>query len=263
MIRALKKWLIGYKEEARQTEEGRERIASLQKAPLPRHVAIIMDGNGRWAKKRGLPRVAGHRAGMKTVRRITRAADDLGIEALTLYSFSTENWKRPKDEVNYLMGLPEEFLRTDLDELVSRNIRVRMLGEEEGLPEHTLDAIRKFKEATKENTGMILSFALNYGSRAEIIHAIERIIDDMKSGKLSKDVLDESLIGQYLYTADLPDPDLMIRTSGEVRISNFMLWQLAYSELWFTDVQWPDFSKEMFYQAIEDFQRRSRRYGAV
>ncbi|MDA8352386.1 MAG: isoprenyl transferase [Firmicutes bacterium] len=263
MIQTLKKWLVGYSEEDEQTEENETRIGELRKGPLPRHVAIIMDGNGRWAKKRGMPRVAGHRAGMKTVRHITRAADALGIEALTLYSFSTENWKRPQDEVNYLMGLPEEFLRTDVDELVERNIRVGMLGDRKKLPDHTLEAIDKFKEATKDNTGLRLNFALNYGSRSEIIRGVQRIIDDVQSGKLDKDALDESLFGQYLYTADLPEPDLMIRTSGEVRISNFMLWQLAYSELWFTDVQWPDFTKESFYEAIEDFQRRSRRYGAV
>ncbi|QKG84571.1 isoprenyl transferase [Kroppenstedtia pulmonis] len=263
MIQKLKQWLVGYTSEEKKPSDLTERGKALKQGPLPRHVAIIMDGNGRWAKKRGMPRIAGHRAGMKTVRQITRAADDLGIEALTLYSFSTENWKRPKDEVNYLMGLPEEFLRTDLDELVKRNIQVKMLGEEKDLPEHTLRALRQFKEATEENTGMVLSFALNYGSRTEILHALHQIIEDVKRGKLNKDHLDETDFERYLYTADLPEPDLMIRTSGEVRISNFMLWQLAYSELWFTDVQWPDFSQSMFYQAIEDFQHRSRRYGAV
>ncbi|GGE25244.1 isoprenyl transferase [Marinithermofilum abyssi] len=262
MIQRLKQWLTGYTA-ADQTPVDRDRMEALKKGPLPKHVAIIMDGNGRWAKKRGMPRIAGHRQGMITVRHITRAADDLGIQALTLYSFSTENWKRPKDEVNYLMGLPAEFLRTDLDELVERNIQVRMLGEEEQLPSHTLDAISKFKEATKENTGMVLSFALNYGARREITEAVRRIIDEVKSGKLDKEQIDEELISRHLYTAELPDPDLMIRTSGEIRISNFMLWQLAYSELYFTDVQWPDFSQEMFFEAIEDFQRRSRRYGAV
>lgn len=263
MIHWLKKWLVGYHRETEKTDTDHKRIHTLQKGPLPRHVAIIMDGNGRWAKSRGMPRVAGHRAGMKTVRHITRAADDLGIEALTLYSFSTENWKRPKEEVNYLMGLPGEFLRTDLDELVARNIQVRMLGEEDQLPGHTRDAILKFKEATRDNTGMILSFALNYGSRAEMIRAMHGIIDDVISGKLEKETVDEDYFGSTLYTADLPEPDLMIRTSGEVRISNFMLWQLAYSELWFTDVLWPDFTREMFFEAIDDFQRRSRRYGAV
>ena len=241
----------------------RERIHTLQKGPLPRHVAIIMDGNGRWAKSRGMPRVAGHRAGMKTVRHITRAADDLGIEALTLYSFSTENWKRPKEEVNYLMGLPGEFLRTDLDELVARNIQVRMLGEEDQLPGHTREAIYEIQGSDSRQYGDDSQFALNYGSRAEMIRAMHGIIDDVISGKLEKEAVDEEYFGRALYTADLPEPDLMIRTSGEVRISNFMLWQLAYSELWFTDVLWPDFTREMFFEAIDDFQRRSRRYGAV
>lgn len=262
MIQRLKKWLIGY--QSAPGKEGEEWISRLQAGPIPKHVAIIMDGNGRWAKKRGMPRVAGHRAGMKSVRNVTRAADDLGgIEALTLYSFSTENWKRPKEEINFLMSLPEEFIRTDLDELVQRNIQVRMLGNKEGLPAHTLEAIRKFEEATARNTGMILNFAMNYGSRFEIIEATRRIIDDVKSGKMDRDAVDEKVFSQYLLTASLPEPDFMIRTSGEVRISNFMLWQLAYSELWFTDVHWPDFGREKFYEAIQDFQRRSRRYGAV
>lgn len=262
MIQSLKKWLVGY-QDAPDKENG-EWIARLQEGPIPKHVAVIMDGNGRWAKKRGLPRMAGHRAGMKSVRHVTRAADDLGkIEALTLYSFSTENWKRPKDEVNYLMSLPEEFIRTDLDELVERNIQVRMLGNKEELPAHTIDAIGKFEEATADNTGMVLNFAMNYGSRFEIVQAIRKIIDDVKSGKMDRDDVDEALFNQYLLTANLPEPDLMIRTSGEKRISNFMIWQLAYSELWFTDVLWPDFGRKEFYEAIQDFQRRSRRYGAV
>ncbi|MDR6224202.1 isoprenyl transferase [Desmospora profundinema] len=262
MIQRLKKWLVGYQSAPGTDDE--KWIPRLQEGPIPKHVAIIMDGNGRWAKKRGMPRVAGHRAGMKSVRNVTRAADDLGeIEALTLYSFSTENWKRPKDEVNFLMSLPEEFIRTDLDELVERNIQVRMLGNKEGLPAHTLEAIGKFEEATADNTGMILNFAMNYGSRFEIIEATRRIIDEVKSGKLDRDDVDENVFNEFLLTATLPEPDLMIRTSGEVRISNFMLWQLAYSELWFTDVHWPDFGREKFFEAIQDFQRRSRRYGAV
>ncbi|OYD09475.1 isoprenyl transferase [Paludifilum halophilum] len=263
MIQTLKQWLAGYKAEETPSESIQRKTAELQKGPLPRHVAMIMDGNGRWAKKRGLPRIAGHRAGMQTVCDIIRAADDLGIEVLTLYSFSTENWKRPKEEINYLMGLPEEFLKMYLNEIMERNIHVRMLGQEEGLPGHTVNALHRLKEATKDNTGLELCFAMNYGSRSEILRAVERIIDDVKSGKMDKSQLNESLFSSYLFTANLPEPDLMIRTSGEVRISNFMLWQLAYSELCFTEVQWPDFSRERFYQAIEDFQRRSRRYGAV
>ncbi|MFS8512311.1 MAG: isoprenyl transferase [Planifilum fulgidum] len=258
MIRFLKRWLAGSKQ-----PDGEDLLSKVRRGPIPRHVAIIMDGNGRWAKKRGLPRVAGHREGMNTVREITRAADELGIEILTLYSFSTENWKRPREEVDYLMRLPQEFLHTDLDELVRRNVQVRMIGDETHLPDHTRSAIRQFQEATRNNTGLILNFALNYGSRDEILRAVRRIIEDVQSGKMDKDAVDEAVMNRYLYTAGLPDPDLVIRTSGEIRISNFMLWQLAYSELWFTNVSWPEFRRDHFFRAIEDYQHRSRRFGAV
>jgi undecaprenyl diphosphate synthase len=261
MIQTLKQWLTGYTEDTKPKDE--DRLHALKKGPIPRHVAVIMDGNGRWAKKRGLPRIAGHREGMKTVREIVRAADDLGIQSLTLYSFSTENWKRPKEEVEYLMKLPEEFLKTDLEDLKRRNVRVKMLGQEEDLPPHTQRAMRTFQEETKENTGLTLNLALNYGSRAEIVLALKRIIEDVETGKMDKDEVDEQTVDRYLYTAGQPDPDLIIRTSGEIRVSNFMLWQLAYSELWFTDVAWPDFNRDLFFQAIMDYQQRSRRYGAV
>lgn len=230
---------------------------------IPRHVAIIMDGNGRWAKQRGLPRVAGHREGMKTVRRITRTADEIGVEVLTLYAFSTENWKRPSEEVSYLMKLPAEFLTKELPELVERNVQVRTMGSEEGLPEHTLSAIHKFKRATAHNTGMILNFALNYGSRSEIVHTVQRLVHKVMEGSLNLHDISEEVISQELLSASLPDPDLLIRTSGEIRLSNFMLWQLAYAEMWFTDVLWPDFSEEMFKEAITAYQHRSRRYGSV
>lgn len=238
-------------------------IVRLKKAPLPRHLAIIMDGNGRWAKKRGLPRTAGHAAGMIRVREVIRTVDELGIKVLTLYSFSTENWKRPKKEVDYLMKLPIQFLKSDLQELIDRNVRVQMLGGVSATPSSTRSALMQFVEKTKHNTGLILNFAINYGSRDEIIDAVKQIVDDVLIGKIEKDQLDESLFNQYLLTQGLPDPDLVIRTSGEIRISNFLLWQIAYSELWFTDVLWPDFSKKLLCQAIEEFQKRSRRYGAV
>lgn len=240
-----------------------ELMASISKAPLPQHIAIIMDGNGRWAKKRGLPRTAGHAAGMLRVREVIRAADELGIKVLTLYSFSTENWKRPKQEVDYLMKLPIKFLKTDLQELVDRNVRVQMLGELSATPAMTRDALIQFVERTKHNTGLIVNFAINYGARDEIMRAVHHLIDDVLAGKIKKDQLDESLFDQYLLTRGLPDPDLVIRTSGEIRISNFLLWQIAYSEFWFTDVLWPDFSKRLLLQAIQEFQNRSRRYGAV
>ncbi len=260
MIDSLKRWFAGNK---KKKMDDTERIQTLAQGPLPRHVALIMDGNGRWAKKRGMPRIAGHSAGMNTVRQTIRAADELGIEVLTLYSFSTENWKRPAEEVEFLMKLPAEFLKTDLQELIDRNVRVQMLGALEDLPEHTYYAISRFQEETKENTGMILNFAINYGARAELVTAIKKMMKAMKAGELDEASINESTVNKYLYTAGLPDPDLMIRTSGEIRISNFMLWQLAYSELYFTEVAWPDFSREHFFRAIEDFQRRSRRYGAV
>ena len=222
-----------------------------------------MDGNGRWAKKRGLPRVAGHREGMKAIRRVTRAADELGVEVLTLYAFSTENWKRPSDEVSYIMKLPVDFLETELPELVQRNVRVMTIGSEEGLPSHTVEAVHKFKNETRHNTGMILNFALNYGSRSEIVQAVQSLMDQVEKGTLKRDDITEETFSQALFTCALPDPDLLIRTSGEIRLSNFMLWQLAYAEMWFTDVMWPDFNEALFKEAIAAYQQRSRRYGSV
>jgi undecaprenyl diphosphate synthase len=230
---------------------------------VPDHIAIIMDGNGRWAKKRSLPRVAGHHEGMKVVRKITRLANSIGVKTLTLYAFSTENWKRPKIEVDFLMKLPEEFLGTFLPELVEENVRVTMMGNPDRLPAHTLRAVEKARDETKENTGLVLNFALNYGSRTEILDAVKQVLNDVENGKLNKDALTEENFSSYLMTADLADPDLLIRTSGEIRLSNFMLWQLAYTEFWFTDVLWPDFSEEHFIEAIEAYQGRQRRYGGV
>lgn len=233
-----------------------------QEGEIPRHVAIIMDGNGRWAKQRGLPRVAGHRAGMKVIKEIAQAADELGVKILTLYAFSTENWKRPKAEVDFLMKLPQEYLATELDELCARNVQVRFLGSEEGLPEHTLKAVKEAVRKTAANTGLILNFALNYGSRLEIVQMVKKVAQKVKNNELTIDEIDEELISRSLQTGDLPDPDLLIRTK-EIRLSNFMLWQLAYTELWFADVCWPDFTKDLFKRAIQDYQRRVRRYGAV
>lgn len=235
----------------------------IMKHPVPKHVAIIMDGNGRWAKKRALPRIAGHHEGMKVVRKITRLANELNIQTLTVYAFSTENWKRPKTEVDYLMKLPEEFLGTYLPELVDENVKVQMMGYRETIPSHTQKAIDKAIEDTKKNDGMILNFALNYGSRAEIIDAVKQVLEDTKNGIMDSNNLTEEAFSDYLMTGDLEDPDLLIRTSGEIRLSNFMLWQLAYTEFWFTDVLWPDFSEEHFIEAIEAFQKRSRRFGGV
>lgn len=240
-----------------------EHIISVKKQGIPSHVAIIMDGNGRWAKKRALPRVAGHHEGMKVVRKITKLANELGINALTLYAFSTENWKRPKTEVDYLMNLPEEFLGSFLPELIEENVRVEMMGYKDELPPHTLKAIEKAAKDTKQNNGLVLNFALNYGSRSEIIDAVKGVLEDYKKGQLCEAELNEKVFNSYLMTKELGDPDLLIRTSGEIRLSNFMLWQLAYTEFWFTEVLWPDFNEQHFLEAIEIYQNRQRRFGGV
>ncbi|SER56448.1 isoprenyl transferase [Salisediminibacterium halotolerans] len=230
---------------------------------IPKHIAVIMDGNGRWAKKRGLPRVAGHREGMNAIRRMVRLADRTGVEVLTLYAFSTENWKRPKTEVEFLMRLPERFLNAELPELIEKNVRVRVTGEIETLPEYTQRAVKKAAEETSGNTGMILNFALNYGSRSEIIESVKTIYKKVESGEVAFTEIDEGLLSKHLMTAELRDPDLLIRTSGEIRLSNFMLWQLAYAEFWFTDVLWPDFDEKDFNEAVRVYQQRQRRYGGV
>lgn len=235
----------------------------LIKRGIPEHIAIIMDGNGRWAKKRALPRIAGHHEGMKTVRKITKLSNELGVKALTLYAFSTENWKRPKSEVDYLMKLPEEFLGTFLPELIEENVQVRIIGDESKIPAHTLRAVQKAKEETGSNNGLILNFALNYGSRAEMIHAVRGIVEDAENGELKVEDISEELFSSYLMTSGMKDPDLLIRTSGEIRLSNFMLWQLAYSEFVFTDVLWPDFSEDHLLSAIDEYQHRGRRFGGL
>ncbi|MEV2907098.1 isoprenyl transferase [Paenibacillus larvae] len=258
MFNPLKKWFgnsSGQKE--------KRDASSLDLENVPKHVAIIMDGNGRWARQRGLPRVAGHHSGMKNVKKITMAANDIGVQVLTMYAFSTENWKRPKEEVEFLMKLPQEFFPLEIDELIENNVRVHMTGWCEGLPDHTLKAVEGAIERTKHNTGLILNFALNYGGRKELLSGVHEVVRDVKSGKLDLSQLDEETFSGYMLTAGLPDPDLLIRTSGELRLSNFLLWQLAYTELWFTDAYWPEFTESHFYQAIAEYQRRARRYGAV
>lgn len=252
MLQKIRKWFNNKQQEK----------PELSRLNIPNHVAIIMDGNGRWAKRRGLPRIAGHRAGMKAVKEVTRAADEWGVKVLTLYAFSTENWKRPKDEVDYLMKLPQDFLETELDELVEKNVQIRLLGSEEGLPQHTLKALREAKEKTKENTGLILNFALNYGSRTEIIEMVKEVAHKVQKNELLYEQINEDIVNQCLQTKGLADPDLLIRTK-ELRLSNFMLWQLAYTELWFTDIFWPDFTRIHFEEAIVEYQRRVRRYGSI
>lgn len=244
--------------------ERNEKIeGTIDLANIPKHIAIIMDGNGRWAKTRGLPRVVGHREGMKVINKIARKANELGVEVLSLYAFSTENWKRPKPEVDFLMRLPERFLSIELPTLIEENIQVRLMGSTDSLPSHTLRAIKNAINETKHNDGLILNFALNYGSRHEIVQAVKQISQAIAQGEIKESEIDESLISSCLMTDGLADPDLLIRTSGEIRLSNFMLWQLAYSEFWFTDVLWPDFNEEHFVEAIQVYQQRGRRYGGV
>jgi undecaprenyl diphosphate synthase len=230
---------------------------------VPEHVAIIMDGNGRWAKKRGLPRIAGHKEGMDVVKRTVEIAVHYNIKILTLFAFSTENWKRPKSEVEYLLKLPKDFIHTYLPDMIKNNVRIETIGDFDSLPEHTKEAVQYAKDKTKDNNGLLLNFALNYGSRKEIMRAIKLIMKDLDNQQLDLDNLDEEIVSKYLYTEGLSDPDLLIRTSGERRLSNFLLWQLAYTEFWFTDVLWPDFKEEIFVEALLDFQKRSRRYGGI
>ncbi|MFD2657170.1 isoprenyl transferase [Gracilibacillus thailandensis] len=230
---------------------------------IPKHIAIIMDGNGRWAQKRGLPRIAGHREGMDNVKRIVKAANQLQVEILTLYAFSTENWKRPSTEVEYIMKLPIDFLQHYLPELVEENVRIQTIGEFDDLPKNTKAAIQKAKDQTSDNNGLILNIAINYGSRFEMIRSIKEICQEVQEGKYGIEEITETTLSDHLYTSHIKDPDLLIRTSGELRLSNFLLWQSAYTELWFTDTLWPDFSTAEFEKAINDFQKRKRRYGGI
>ena len=234
---------------------------------VPDHIGVIMDGNGRWAKKRMQPRVFGHKAGMDALRKVAIAASDMGVKALTVYAFSTENWTRPDQEVKFIMNLPVEFYDKFVPELHQKNMKIQMIGETDRLPKQTFDALKKAEELTKLNTGLILNFALNYGGRAEITQAVKFIAQDVLDAKINPGDITEELIGEYLFTGHLPkvlrDPDLIIRTSGELRLSNFLPWQAAYSELYFTDVLWPDFDEEALKEAIIEYNRRNRRFGGV
>ncbi len=230
---------------------------------LPRHVAIIMDGNGRWAKKRLMQRSQGHRNAINAVRSAVETAAELKLISLTLYAFSTENWKRPQKEISLLMDLFAEYLQKELDNLNRNNICFRLIGDRSGLPDFLQKYLNHTLEFTADNSGMVLNLALNYGGRAEIIRAIQLIAKQAQQRSLSPDLIDEAFVSKYMYTADLPDPDLIIRTSGEHRISNFLLWQSAYSEFYFTDILWPDFTQNDFYEALHVFQQRQRRLGGV
>jgi len=229
----------------------------------PNHVAIILDGNGRWAKKRMLPRKAGHVAGSKTVEQICEDAYNLGINYLTVYAFSTENWKRPQDEVDALMKLLRQYLKDCIKRSTKNNMCVKVLGDISPLAEDMKESIRELEEATKNNTGLHFQVALNYGSRDEMLRGMKELALDLKNGKISEDEITEELFAGYLDTKGIPDPDLLIRTSGEQRLSNFLLWQLAYTEFYFTDVLWPDFDKKELQKAIDHFNGRDRRFGAV
>ena len=229
---------------------------------IPTHVAIIMDGNGRWARNRGLPRIAGHRQGAEAVRRTLRASVEFGVSYLTLFGFSSENWKRPTDEIEDLMGLLRRYIRSEIAELHDNNVRVRVIGDRTALAPDIVSLIAGAEDRTKNNTGLSLTVALSYGARQEILSAFQNLGREIQSGRLEPDAITEQLIGQYLTTPDIPDPDLLIRTSGEQRLSNFLLWQCAYTELVFLDVLWPDFGREHLEQALTEYGRRERRYGA-
>jgi undecaprenyl diphosphate synthase len=232
-------------------------------AAPPVHVAIIMDGNGRWATGRGLPRFAGHQRGAEAVREAVEGCNRLGVRYLTLYAFSSENWKRPQSEVNDLMGLLRVYVKHELADLHSNNVRVRFIGDHEALPPDIQDLINGAEERTRENSGLNLVIALNYGARNEIVGAARFLANEVKQGRLDADAITEQVFASHLTTADIPDPDLIIRTSGEQRLSNFLLWQSAYCELSFVDTLWPDFTQEHLAKAIEDYHKRERRYGAT
>ena len=237
--------------------------AMLNPARLPRHVAVIMDGNGRWAVKRGLPRSVGHRAGVKSLREVVRLAGELGIGALSAYAFSTENWRRPPEEVSFLMELFVEYAERELADLQRNEVRVKVIGRREGLPERVREAIALLERETLKGERLTLNLAVNYGARWEIVDAVRAIARKVKEGKLQPEEIDEEVFGSHLYTAGLPDPDLLIRPAGEMRVSNFLLWQLAYTEFYVTPVLWPDFGRVEFLQALVSFQRRERRFGGL
>ena len=234
-----------------------------ENSKIPRHVAIILDGNGRWAKMRGLPRTAGHTAGAKTVEQICEDAYKLGIEYLTVYAFSTENWKRPADEVSMLMDLLRSYLKNCIKTAMKNNMRVRIIGDKTGLDTDLQEKIKELEDASAENTGLKFQIALNYGGQDEIVRAVKKIATRVESGEIKASDITEEMLEESLDTAGIPSPDLLIRTSGEIRISNFLLWQLAYSEMYFPNVLWPDFTKKDLIDAIDYYNSRDRRYGGV
>lgn len=244
--------------------EGREvDLSQLRPELVPQHVAIIMDGNGRWARAQGKPRTFGHAAGARTLRRIVKFADKLGIKALSVYAFSTENWKRPITEVHFIMDLLVEYLTKELEEFNQYNVRIRFMGAREGLPDIVQEKMDHALEVTKNNTGIILNIAINYGGQRELVGAMKKIAALVKEGQLQPEDINEKTIEEHLYTRGLPAPDLLIRTGGDLRVSNFMLWQIAYSEFWTTPVYWPDFSEELLAEAVLSYEKRDRRFGGL
>ncbi len=238
-------------------------MQKLDPEKLPGHLAIIMDGNGRWAQERMLKRIVGHRKGVETVRTIVEESSRLGIRYLTLFAFSSENWLRPKTEVRSLMALLKAYLVKETSRMMDNNIRFAVIGDRADLPEDVNRAVTEAIEKTSKNSGMVLTLALSYGSRQELTRGMALLADDLLTGEISREQISEKLISSYLYTKEIPDPDLLIRTSGEMRISNFLLWQIAYTELYFTDVNWPDFNKEEFHRALAAYQARERRFGLI
>ena len=230
---------------------------------IPQHVAFILDGNGRWAKSKGMPRTYGHIEGAKTVEKVCEAAWDMGIQYVTMYAFSTENWKRPKEEVEALMKLLRNYMKTCIKTAAKNNMIVRVIGDKTGLDDDIREKIEELERVSSKNTGLHFQIAINYGSRDEIVRSVRKIMGDVKSGKLDADQMDEAMFDSYLDTAGIPSPDLMIRTSGEQRLSNFLMWQLAYTEFYFTDVPWPAFDKTELEKAVEKYNSRDRRYGGV
>lgn len=247
------------------SREGLATLDSLGLRPeqLPRHIAIIMDGNGRWAQRQGMPRILGHRRGIRSVRAVVEEGCRLGLEQLTLYCLSVENWKRPPRELKFLMRLLRHFLHVERAELMEQNVRLTMIGRREGLPPDVLAEYDRTAEITASNTGMTLCLAVNYGGRTEIADAARRIAEEARSGRLDPSNIDESTVSDYLYTAGMTDPDLLIRTAGELRVSNYLLWQISYAELFVTDVLWPDFRAEHLQAAMLDFARRQRKFGGL
>ena len=240
-----------------------ELMDKLDRARLPVHIAIIMDGNGRWAKMKGLSRIEGHRAGVSTVKEIVLFCNNLGIKILTLYTFSTENWKRPKVEVRALMSILRRYLRKEIEELKKQGIRLKVIGRLSELPLLVRRELENGIKATSENHGLILNLALNYGGRVDILDGVRKLVEDIQEGKCTLKDLNEELFSRYLYTSGLPDPDMLIRTAGEMRVSNFLLWQISYAEIWVTPTYWPDFHRAHLLQAIVDYQTRDRRFGGL